>query len=374
MEKVKKDYYYYVDLVNKKRKKKKEIKITFERFYNFYINAILYAEKKNLNPNLALIDESFYEDYYNAYIHIYNEEEQVENQPKQGFFKKATGTVGGMISTAFNKLKSLSSTVASFFVFIGMKITQIAVSTVNIIYEAIVDSISWINIVFQKLNTWKANLFEAIKNGIIEIIGGEQNIKLIKEKIADQKTLSTIKKFLNSGPIRVSIAVIICCVILYVWTNSAFSGNIFYDFNIEGYTKILTTNDIFSELKIEVVIEVIAWYILNQIVSIPISWFGAGSNVYLVIGLIVVSLLFKYIEKNSIIIGDIDFKQKICMFLNNKGTPKMPSDIIKLVSGIAQNIGVFGPQKNVKDIFCNTVQKKQEQEQVEKNTSSEVKT
>lgn len=369
MEKIKKDYYHYVDLVNKKRKKKKDTEITFEAFYDFYLNAILYAERKKLDPRLALIDESFYKDYYQSGMYIYNEQEE---QPKKGFFKKIAGAVSSVTDTVFNKLKSLSTAVSSFFNVINMEITNIAVSTVKLIYNAIVKSVSYINIIVKKMNEMKANLFEAIKNGIIEIIGGEENIKLIKNKLKDQTVLVKIKNFLNTGPIRVSIGIIICCVILYVWTNSAFSGNIFFDFNVGSYTEILTTNDIFSKIKIELVIEVIAWFMLNQLISIPISWFGTSKNVYLVVGLITVSLIFKYIEKNSIVIGDIDFKQKICTFLSNQGSStRLKNDITQLTVEMAKNIGVFGSQKNIKEIFCNYKAINKEKEEIKKSTSNE---
>lgn len=357
MEKIKKDYYYYVDLVNKKKKKDG---ITFEKFYDFYSNAILFAEKRNLNPNLALIDENFYDMYYESFF-IYNEESEV----KKGFLAKIVDKTTGF----FDKLKSLSTIITSFFIFIKLEITTIASATVRYIYEAIVDDVKKINDIFKSLNKMKSDLFQKIKDGIILIIG-EKNIESINSKLKDKNFLIEAKNFLNSGPIRVSLALMLCGLIIYVWTNSAFSGNIFFDFNIEAYINILTANDIFSIIQLELIIEVIAWFILNKLISIPIEWLGTGNNVYLVIGLIVVSLLFRYIENNSIEIGDINVKQKICLFLRSKGNPPIANDITQIITGFAQNIGVFGPQKDVKKIFCNY--KKIEKEKAQKNIQKEI--
>ena len=54
---MKKNYYYYIDLVNKKKSKDG---FTFEQFYAFHLGAINYAKRKKLKLKKVLIQEKFY--------------------------------------------------------------------------------------------------------------------------------------------------------------------------------------------------------------------------------------------------------------------------------------------------------------------------
>jgi hypothetical protein len=343
---VNKTYYDYLKKINR------EDDITFEQFYSFYRGAIKHAKRKNLDLEKVLISENFYKNYVKK-SYIYNEADLIKNA-----IDKTKEVVGNVTNQLYKKVSSMSITVSNFLNQIKVSPAEATKDFLMIIFNFVTSKLSAITKAIVNTNNIKNKIVEYIKNIVIDLITKVLNIPyklgMLDDEIKKQEVIDKIREkgkqisdYFDKNPKqRIAIGVLLAAGIIYTWTNSAFTGNPFTDFNVEVYSDLMSTKSLVSFLSLEYLTEVFTFFIIGQMNALQSflpAWFSVATNISIVGGLLLLAFFLKAVNKSDNP-NVTKFKKKMCSFLSSppeNATGKIKSNISNIFMNIGKGAGII---------------------------------
>ena len=362
MEKIKKNYYDYIDLINKKNKKKNNF--TFEQFYAFHLGAIRYAKRKNLNLNKILIEEKFYLSYANT-LYFYNEEGVVDalKNKASNVINKAKETVNNVKETVasagqeiYKQMAGLSALIANYLKTIGLAVVNASKELLKIIYDWHVNVWKKILLAIDIINNIKSKIIGFIEKMITDMIAKLAGVATNDKeavKNALNKKQSEIDEYFSKNPNqRLAMGCILAVFTCYMMIQGASTGNPFMDFNVGIFNKLISSSIALSEaIKLNDLVDMITFFIVNKIDSITRiapDWFGTVTNLTVMGGMFLTGALIKAIDKsNSPAL--LKIKKNVCQFLNKPMSlgQKMSGDILKLFKSLGSRCGIIDVNSDI---------------------------
>lgn len=335
---MKNNYYNdYLILLNIKKYDEEEITISFEDFFYYYKKIIIFAENNNFELNESLNNNDFYKKFKEQYY--YNE---------------------GIIDYAKDKIEQtqkITGEIANYFKQLNFDIKNVTPNFLKVAFRYIKIGLSRWYKIGSLLNSLKAkviseslNTFEYILTKILKINPKYVTREGIKKQLEDQNVLKKIREYISNPTVRLIVGGLLAFLIIFIWTQSAFSGNPLFDFNIETYSRLLGSEDIFNILTVEQIIEIILWYALagaEIATSLP-AWLGTTVGNLSIIGIL---LFLNFIIANASSIIPESFKNSACNFLKEKKMIGTASKSLILFKEIGQAAGMIGT-KNLKTNIC----------------------
>lgn len=362
MEKVKKNYYDYIDLINKKKKKKSDF--TFEQFYAFHSGAIKYAKRKNLNLNKVLIQEKFYLNYANT-LYLYNEEGVVDTLKNKAssVINKAKETVSNVKETVANagqevykQMAGLSTLIANYLKTIGLAVASATKELLKIIYDWHANVWKKILSAIDIINNIKSKIIGFIEKMITDLIaklaGVATNDKEAVKEALNKKQAELDDYFSKNPNQRLAMGCLLAVFTCYMMIEGASTGNPFMDFNVGIFNKLVSTSVVLSEaIKLNDLVDMITFFIVGKIdslTSVLPGWFDTVTNIAVMGGMFLTSALIKAIDKSNNPTL-LKIKKNVCQFLNKPLSlgQKMSGDIIKLFKGIGSRCGIIDVNSNI---------------------------
>lgn len=318
--------------------------ITFEKYYEYYCDFVTYAKRNELNINEAFVSREFYDKYKFEHI-VLNE----------GVIQNIKDTVTKKIGETVDKAADINAKIFDFLKQLNVSPKDVTKETLKLMFQYVSSGLkNWYKI-FGLLNTAKSkivsgavNTLKFIVSDILQINSENINKVEILKKISDSEIIAKLKEYVNRPGIRIVVGGVIALLILYMWTQSSFTGIAIYDFNVEIYARLLSNEDLFSFMTSNVFAEIIFFYVLNltaMAASLPV-WLGMTYKNLMIVG-VLLFINFLILHGHKIIPDKI--KMAICQYLNSKKIDPIPA--LNKFQEIGKSIGIISVS-SVNANFC----------------------